>query len=142
MSLARYKRSICVARPDQTVAEAARIMRDQRVGCVVVVRDGHPLGLLTDRDLALRVVADGSDPKRTLVSDVLTYAPITVRETDGVQTAVARMREHGVRRLPIVDDHDRVVGIVTADDLVMLIGEELAGLTQGIEQSADSFDTR
>jgi CBS domain-containing protein len=117
-------------------------MRDRRIGCVVVLRDGRPLGLLTDRDLAIRVVAEGSDPRRTTVSDVLTYGPVTVHVDDGVETALACMREHGVRRLPIVDDEGQVVGMVTVDDLVVLLGHEMKDLGEGIEESADAFDSR
>src|SRR5262245_52700584 len=113
MSLARFRKPIVVAAEDEPVARIAQKMRDAHVGCVVVTRDAHPVGVLTDRDLALRIVADGRAPETTRASDVATYAPLVVSEADGIETAAAQMRLHGVRRLPIVDAEGAVVGMVT-----------------------------
>jgi CBS domain-containing protein len=120
----------------------ARKMRAARVGCVVLTRDAHPVGVLTDRDLAVRIVADGRAAETTRASEVATYAPFVVTEEDGIETAAACMREHGVRRLPIVDAGGEVVGMVTTDDLMVLLGREIADLVGGIEESADSSDSR
>jgi len=142
MSLSRYRRPVVLAAAEDSAASAARAMRDARVGCVVVTRAARPIGILTDRDLALRVVAEGRDPERTRVSEIVTYDPVVLGDDDQIATAAARIREHGVRRLPIVDAEGRVTGIVTADDLVVLLGRELADLCEGIEESADAGDSR
>lgn len=140
--LSRFERDVVTAELDETVLAAARRMREARVGCIVVVRDGRPMGMLTDRDLVLRVVAEGLDPAATPVSKVATYEATTLSRHDGFETAVRLMKQHGVRRLPIVDDEGRVCGIVTADDLIGLLGSELALLGEAIEGNVDGTESR
>lgn len=140
--LSRFERPVVTAELEETVLVAARRMRDHRVGCIVVVRDGVPVGMLTDRDLALRVVADGLNPAETLISRVATYEAATLSRDDGFETAVRLMKQRGVRRLPIVDENGRVTGIVTADDLIGLLGAELAALGEAIESNVDGTESR
>ncbi len=141
-SIERFRRNVVTADESDSVIAIARRLRDEKVGCVVVVREGLPVGILTDRDLAIRVLAEGRDPAKTKVSDVLTYGPTTVDETDELETAVTRMRERGVRRLPIVDAKGRVTGIVTADDVMVLLGRELGAIGEVIEDGADADESR
>ena len=141
-SIARFRRPVVTADEGDSVIGVARRLRDEKVGCVVVVREGLPVGILTDRDLALRVLAEGRDPATTKVSDVLTYGPTTVDETDELETAVTKMRERGVRRLPIVDAKGRVTGIVTADDVMVLLGRELGAIGEVIEDGTDADESR
>ena len=131
-----------VAELSETAADVARRMRDFHVGCVVVVREARVVGILTDRDLVLRVMAEGRDPLETRVEDVVTYDPSTLDRTDGIETALRLMRERCVRRLPIVDRDGRVVGIVTADDLIVLLSRELSDLGAGIRENVDSSESR
>jgi CBS domain-containing protein len=133
---------LATAAADDTVQQAALTMRDRGVGCLIVVRDGHPLAVITDRDLVIRVLAEGIDPKLTRIGDVATYDPITCSVHEDIETASERMRTHGIRRLPIVGDQGEVIGIVTADDLLMLLGRELAGVSEGIENRSDATDSR
>lgn len=142
MTLERFCRPVVTARLDEPVAGAAKKLRDQRVGCLVVDRDGRPFGIVTDRDLAIRVIADGLDPRTATVGDVATIDPIVVRESEGIETAARRMRKHGVRRLPVVDDRGLTKGIVTADDLVRVLGRELGDVAAGIELSTDATESR
>jgi CBS domain-containing protein len=142
MELARFEKGAVVAQLDETVVVAARRMRDFRVGCVVVVRDARPVGILTDRDLALRVIAEGRDPEATLVSDVVTYEAATLPREAGIDTAVRVMSERGVRRLPIVTDTGNVTGIVTADDLIVLLTKALGDLGEGIRDNVDTSESR
>ena len=100
------------------------------------------MGLLTDRDLVVRVLVPGRSATVTHVSDIVTYDPFVIKECDGVETALRTMREHGVRRVPIVDDDGKLVGIVTADDLTVMLGRRMYQLAQSIEDNADSTDTR
>src|SRR5689334_6119134 len=104
MSLREFERAVVCVSLETSVVDAARRMRDARVGCVVVSRAHQPMGILTDRDIAVRVVAEGRDPHKTKVSDVVTYDAVTLQTSDTRQTALTRMREHGVRRLPILDE--------------------------------------
>jgi CBS domain-containing protein len=141
MTLARFKRPVVELDEDATVVAAARAMRDQHVGCVLVTRGGHPLGLVTDRDLVVRSLAEGRDPSARL-RECVTYDPFTLSEKDGVDQAVSLMRDHGVRRVPIVDDQGRAVGVVTADDLFAELGQRLGGLCEGIANNYDASETR
>ncbi len=74
-SIARFRRTVVTAEETDSIIGVARRMRDEKIGCVVVIREGLPVGILTDRDVALRVVAEGREPAKTRVSDVLTYGP-------------------------------------------------------------------
>ncbi len=142
MTLEGYVRPVVVAALGDSVASAARRLRDDRVGCLVVTRAGRPVGILTDRDLALRIVAEGRNPDATRIDDVLTFDPITLLVSDTVDSAARCMKEHGVRRLPIVDEHGAVVGIVTADDLLMDLARQLGAVGDAIAEPSDAGDSR
>jgi CBS domain-containing protein len=101
------------------VTEAARRMRDANIGDVLVSRpDGSICGIVTDRDLALNVVAEGADPNRMTVRDVCSHVIESVESGDPVGKAVSKMREGAIRRLPVIDD-GKLVGIVTLGDLAI-----------------------
>lgn len=117
-------------------------MRDFRVGCVVVTRGARVVGILTDRDMVIRVMAEGRNPEHTLVADVVTYDPATLQRADGIETALHLMRERCVRRLPIVSYDGKVTGIVTADDLTALLAKELSALGAGISENVDTSESR
>lgn len=142
MSLGRFIRPVVTARLEDTIVAAAEKLRDQHVGCLVVERNGKPYGILTDRDITLRVVAEGLDPRTTTVGDVATLDPIHVRDMEGVETVARRMREYGVRRLPVVDEAGALRGIITADDIVRLLGRELGDVSGGLDANVDSTDSR
>lgn len=142
MSLQRFEREVVTVPLDAPVIAAAQLMRDRRVGCVVVSREGRPVGILTDRDIALRIVAAGRDPERTLVSQVVTFEAVSLLRTDTIETALTRMRQFGVRRLPIVDDSGLITGIITADDLLPLLANELLALGSGVEDNVDASESR
>jgi CBS domain-containing protein len=129
-------REVVFVGPNESCALAARLMREQHVGSLVVVREEGarrvPAGIVTDRDLAVGVMALGLDPEKTLVEAVMPPQLEVVREGEGVGRAIALMRAKGVRRLPVVDDAGALVGVLAADDLIELFGEELAGLAEMI----------
>jgi CBS domain-containing protein len=101
------------------VIEAARMMRDANIGDVLVSRpDGSICGIVTDRDLALQVVAEGADPNSLTVRDVCGHNLESVESSDPVAAAVSKMREKAIRRLPVIDD-GKLVGIVSLGDLAM-----------------------
>ncbi len=138
MSLSRFENRVITATLDESALDIARKMRDGRVGCVVVTRGTRPIGIVTDRDLALRIVAEGKDPHSTKVSDIVTYDATTIPRDAGIETAVHTMRECGVRRLPIVDADGSVTGVVTADDLTILLAQELGDLGEGLYASVNN----
>lgn len=142
MSLERFEHGAIVADLDETAIDVARRMRDFRVGCVVVTRGARPIGIVTDRDLALRVVAEGLDPAKTHVSDIVTYGASTLPRDADLETAARTMRDLGVRRLPIVTAEGKVTGIVTADDITRLLTQQLADIGAGIEEAVDAGESR
>jgi len=140
--LSRFERKVVVAHPSEDAATAAQRMRTHRVGCLVVEDSGQPVGIVTDRDLVLRVMAEGRDPSRTTVREVMTQTPATIARTADIDAALRRMREAGARRLPIVDDKGKITGIVTSFDLIGLLAFELSELGKGLEEGVDAPDLR
>jgi len=127
MSLDRFcRKEIATARPDDRVRNAAEQMRDKHVGALVVVDGGgRPIGMLTDRDIACRVVAAARDPASTSVESAMSGDLATIRRDRTIDEAVFSMRKNGVRRLPILDAEGKLSGLVAFDDLVVLIAGEL-----------------
>ncbi|MFV0132740.1 CBS domain-containing protein [Streptomyces sp. HMX87] len=107
---------VVAVRPDASLVEAAQLMRSQNIGDVVVADGQRVVGVLTDRDITVRVVAEGIDPLSVGVQSVCTPDPLMVAPHDPVSAAVALMREHAVRRLPVVEN-GLPVGMVSLGDL-------------------------
>ncbi len=141
-SLAPFVRPIIVAAPDDTALAAARQLRDASVGSLVVLREERVVGILTDRDLALRVVAEGRDATTTKVREIMTEDPFVLKGSETVDTAVRTMEKHGIRRLPLVDTSGRVVGIVTADDLLAHLGGLISAVGRTVSNPTDSDESR
>lgn len=115
-----------------TVLEAAQLMRRHHVGDVVVVesREGHrvPLGIVTDRDIVIEVMARGLDANTVTVGDTMSREIISAHEFDGIFETIQLMRHKGVRRVPVVSRGGGLIGIVSIDDLLQLLAQELTGL--------------
>ncbi len=105
-------------RPDQPLADAAMEMRKHGIGDVLVADQGELKGLITDRDIVIRGIADGKDPRSTAVAEVCSPDLITVAPGDDASIAVGRMRQADVRRIPVVDN-GRVVGVVSLGDMAI-----------------------
>lgn len=136
MSVGRIcTREVMTADPDESVEEAAIRMRHRSVGTLLVL-NGHqqPIGIVTDRDLVVRVIALGKNPKTTPLGEVMTAHPERIPEDMSIETALSLMRSRGLRRYPVVDAHGKLVGLVTLDDILELIGEELHHVSQIIER--------
>lgn len=103
---------------DETLAQAARRMRDQDIGNVLVMKDGKLKGIVTDRDITVRATADGKDPNKTKVGEVCSGELLTIPADRPVTEAVEIMRKKAVRRLPVVEG-DRPVGVVSLGDLAV-----------------------
>lgn len=124
---------------EKTITECARQMRSEHVGSLVIVDDNQrPVGMITDRDIAIQVVALGLDPNTTLVSDVMTTPVVTAKYNESMVVALARMREFGIRRLPIVNDDGELVGVISNSNLV----EELSSLLEGLVRNIHSSKAR
>jgi CBS domain-containing protein len=126
MSVGRIcTRVVVTALPDETVAEAARRMAEHDVGTLAVLEDDkRPLGVVTDRDIVLYCVVRGDDPTKVKVREVMSGPPLLVRETAPIESALAEMAASRVRRLLVVDEGDRLVGLLSLDDVLELLAEE------------------
>lgn len=133
MSLQQFcTRPVVTISPEQTILAACQLLHENNVGCLVVVENGKLRGILTDRDIALKVTRARKDPQQTTVREVMTANPIRIAVSKSLHDLTALMHAHHVRRVPIVDGGDQVMGMVTLDDLLILLGQELADLGQGI----------
>lgn len=127
-------REVVFARRNESIVEAARLMREHHVGDVIVVdeREGTrvPAGILTDRDIVVEIVAKGVDPGAVTIADAMSAEVTTAREQDGIYETIEHMREKGVRRLPVVNAKGALVGLVSLDDLLDLLGDEIGSLAK------------
>jgi CBS domain-containing protein len=126
-------------RPDMTAIDAARLMRDLDVGAIPVLQDGSLVGLVTDRDLVVRVLAEGADPGRVALRDIATPAPITVSPDMRLSEARDLMAELQVRRLPVVKG-DRLVGMLSLGDVALADASKRA-VGQALEDVSESEAT-
>ena len=102
---------------DATVRDAALVMAEHDIGAVLVGPEGKPAGILTDRDIIIRVVVEGRDPGAVAAGEVMSSTLFTCRDDETVEAALGRMEEQQVRRLPVLDGDGRLVGIVARSDL-------------------------
>ncbi len=117
-----------------SVREAARLMRQKKVGAVVVLGSDTVSGILTDRDIAVEVVAQGRDAAAVPVGDVMRKTPAVIREDKGIFDAVKMLGAKGVRRLPIVDKRGKLTGIIALDDLLVLFGSEMGHVASALSR--------
>jgi CBS domain-containing protein len=127
-------REVVFVRRDESIVQAAQLMREHHVGDVIVVdeQDGvrTPAGILTDRDIVVEIVAKGVDPGAVSVADAMSAEVTTARESDGIYETIEHMREKAVRRLPVVNAKGALVGLVSLDDLLDLLGDEIGSLAK------------
>ena len=131
-------RNVVTVREFDELTAAAQLMREKHIGYLVVVEpnvaDGTlvPAGVLTDRDIVVGIVAKGTDPRTLRVGEVMTREPLLAQEDSGVSSAVRRMREIGVRRMPVVGHAGQLVGVLSLDDVLDAFAEELMDVARSI----------
>jgi CBS domain-containing protein len=138
MTIARLcQRQVDTAQPEESVRVAAKRMASRGVGALLVL-DLHrkPIGIVTDRDLALRVCGEGRDPNLVTVAQVMTPDPTSLGERAPLESALDTMRALGIRRLPVVDTSGEAVGIVTLDDIVTELASEMKTLSRVLDSSS------
>ncbi len=146
-------RVVVTAPPAMPVVQAARLMRQEHTGTLVVVDPTaapvKPLGLVTDRDLVMEVLAQKMSPDLVSVGDLLTRPLATVREDDALYDAIESMRRNGVRRLVVTNAQGDLVGLISMDDIIGVLAEELTGLsgtigaevrTERVQRAATAVD--
>jgi CBS domain-containing protein len=117
--------------PEESLAKVARLMEQENVGAVVVTQQNRPVGIITDRDVALNLCLHGAQP-RDPVQKFMTSAVDTIGDDQGIYNATMKMMELAVRRLPVVDEDGVLVGIVGLDDLLALLSRELRNIAEGV----------
>ena len=120
----------------ETLRAAAKQMAEEGVGSLVVLQGRHPRGVLTDRDVALRVLRAGTDPDATTTLDAVSGDPVVIHETSPLRAASAVMRRTALRRLPVVDAQGELVGVIAFDDLLRLVARELSGVAEVVASQA------
>jgi CBS domain-containing protein len=117
--------------PDESLTKVARLMEQDSVGAIVVAQQRRPVGIITDRDLALALCLHGALP-RDPVQKHMTSPVDTIREDQGIYHATQKLMELAVRRLPVVNDDGELVGMVSLDDLLALLSRELRNIAEGV----------
>lgn len=116
--------------PEATIKQAAESMKAADIGAIPICEEGRLLGMITDRDIAIRGVAEGRHPEETKASEIMSRDVIACREDQTIEEVARLMQEIQIRRLPVVDAEQRVIGIVSLDDLATRAGEHgLSGKT-------------
>lgn len=127
------KTQVATVEPGFTLLEAARRMIHRNVGALVLIDDrSQPVGIITDRDLVV-LLAEGVDPSQATIGCFAGQMLQTASVVDSIRDVTEKMRKHGVRRLPVVDSEGRLAGIVALDDILVLLGRELADVAETIE---------
>ncbi len=130
-------RSVQIAAPEEKVRAVVGRMAEADVGTVVVLgNDQKPVGMLTDRDVAMRCVAGALDPGATEVQAIMTAPVICLHESTPIESALERMAGVHARRMVVVDDEERLVGILALDDVLELLAEEVAAIGKLVRQRA------
>ena len=127
-------RQVVTASRDMSIPDAARLMRDSHVGSLVVTdtREGKvlPVGILTDRDIVIEIVAKDISLDEVTVGDIMTFALLKVTGDENIFDVAQRMRARGVRRVPVISRTGELIGIIAADDILELLSEELSLLSR------------
>lgn len=120
---------VCVE-PDARVTDVARLMSERDVGSVLVLTNDRPRGIITDRDLVVRCLAENLDPGDTTIENIMTESVESCFETDGIFDCIEKMRKTRVRRMPVVDEQGKAVGIVSFGDILAILTKELHALIE------------
>jgi CBS domain-containing protein len=127
-------REVVFIHTQTSIPEAARLMREHHVGDLVVIKEKSgkrvPVGIVTDRDIVLEVIAEGVGIDDVNVGDIMSDNLVTARESDGLLDTIKVMRAKGIRRLPVVNDDNELAGILSVDDLIDLFSEQIVDLAR------------
>ena len=133
------RRHAITIRAHEELQAAARLMRERHIGYLVVVDENspdmsRPIGVLTDRDIVVSVLAKGEDPRTLRVGDVMTREPLLIPEDKSLEYALGEMRRIGVRRVPVTDRAGRSVGVLSLDDVLDAVARQLLGVVGSIHR--------
>jgi len=122
---------LITADPHAKVFLLSKLMSEHDVGCILILENGKPRGLVTDRDIVLRCIAQNKDAHQCSAQEIMSHSLATVQETQGVFECIEMMKSQRVRRIPVVNDQGLAVGIISFGDLLSLLGKEMSEITQG-----------
>ena len=135
MSLRTFCRHrVVTISPERSAAEACWPMKEKNVGCLIVENHGKLCGIITDRDIALKVTGEERDPLTTMVQEIMSGDPARISVDKDLPELVSLMHSRHVRRVPIVDETELTLGIVTLDDLIALFGYEMSALGKAVSE--------
>lgn len=131
------QRNVVTVSPTDELSVAARLMRERHIGCLVVVEGSGggavPVGMLTDRDIVVAIIARETESGQLQVGDVMTRNPVSVLESESLSTALRQMRAIGVRRLPVVGRRGELTGLLSLDDVLDTLVSELQDVVGAIQ---------
>jgi CBS domain-containing protein len=129
---------VVIVAKDASLQEIAKQMKSNKIGAIIVVnhaeQDKTPCGIITDRDIAVKMIADDVAANQLKAEDVMSQDLLLIKSNQGVQEVINAMKEKGVRRAPVVDENNKLTGIITLDDLIRLLAGELKSLAELINQ--------
>lgn len=136
------KKEVTLVTSEANIMEAAKLMHQKHVGAIVVVDKlngsrGTPVGILTDRDITLALGQQGTLDPETSVKKIMSQNVIVCSQDDGISETISKMCKNGVRRVPVIDKKDQVVGIISSDDLYQLLAKEIHELSKILETELD-----
>ena len=135
MSLRTFCRHrVVTISPERSAAEACWLMKEKNVGCLIVENHSKLCGIITDRDIALKVTGEERDPLTTMVQEIMSGDPARISVDKDLPELVSLMHSRHVRRVPIVDETELTLGIVTLDDLIALFGYEMSALGKAVSE--------
>jgi predicted transcriptional regulator len=136
------KREVTVIEKKESLLKAGRRMRESHLGSLIVVeKEGDPsipMGILTDRDILMQVLTEGVPLEKISVEDIMTTDLVTAKENDSIYDTVQKMRQRGIRRIPVVDSRRNLIGILTADDLLEILSKEIRHLSEVFIQEMEN----
>ena len=146
MSVGEFcNREVIIASKDSSLVEIAQLMRQHHVGSIVIVepkgQNNIPIGIITDRDIVLEIIAPTLDLDAVTAGDVMSNELLVAREVDGLWETLKRMRSHGVRRVPVINDEQVLAGILSVDDVLEILSNEFSELIKLINNEHHKEET-
>ena len=132
-------RTVICVNTGTLISDAAKEMEEKNVGSIVVVDNEKPCGMVTDRDIVIRVINKEKDPKQTYVDDVMSELVLCLEEDMGLYQALEMLKGKSVRRYPVIDKNGDLKGIITLDDIIFLLGKELYDVASIVQSESSTL---
>lgn len=117
------KKGVVTLKEEDTVMEAAKLMRENHIGSVIIVKDDAPIGIVTEGDITYKVVAEGRDPRKTLMKEIMHSKLKVITPNEKIEKVAGILRDEGIKRLPVINERGKLVGIIGETDIVKISPE-------------------